>query len=96
VDGRCGVESLIVPEEKQKPAFDEATLAKLLEAAFVLQEHGDQLRGLKAQSAVPSHEQPAKNSQAQGAHNGLHAPAVDTNGRAAVFCEFLFTKKVLK
>ena len=28
-----------VPEEKDKPVFDEQTLAKLLEAAFVMQEH---------------------------------------------------------
>lgn len=84
MDGRCGVESAIVPEDKQKPAFDEQTLAKLLEAAFVLQEHGDQLRGLKAQSESPANEQPANVPQAPGTQNGPHAPAAHTNGSAAL------------
>lgn len=34
-------------EEKQKPVFDEQTLAKLLEAAFVLQEHNREVRELE-------------------------------------------------
>ena len=36
-------------EENKKPAYDEQTLAKLLEAAYVLQEHSDELRALEAQ-----------------------------------------------
>src|SRR6266702_3645467 len=46
-DGR--VESAIVSEEKEKPVFDEQTLAKLLEAAYVLQEHSHELRELEAE-----------------------------------------------
>ncbi len=40
------MEILTVPEEKTKPAFDERALDKLLEAAFVLQEHNRELREL--------------------------------------------------
>lgn len=40
------VEILTVPEEKEKPVFDEQTLDKLLEAAYVLQEHNRSLREL--------------------------------------------------
>ena len=35
-----------MPEEKENPVFDEQTLDKLLEAAFVLQEHNRSLRAL--------------------------------------------------
>lgn len=37
----------IVSEEKNKPVLDEQTLAKLLEAAYVLQEHNRELRKLE-------------------------------------------------
>ena len=40
------VEILTVPEEKEKTVFDEQTLDKLLEAAYVLQEHNRSLREL--------------------------------------------------
>jgi GAF domain-containing protein/ribosomal protein L37E len=40
------VEILTVPEQKEKPVFDEQTLDKLLEAAYVLQEHNQSLREL--------------------------------------------------
>jgi GAF domain-containing protein/ribosomal protein L37E len=40
------VEILTVPEEKEKPVLDEQTLDKLLEAAYVLQEHNRSLREL--------------------------------------------------
>jgi len=43
------VENIIVSEENKKPPHDEQTLAKLLEAAYVLQEHSDELRALEAQ-----------------------------------------------
>ncbi len=38
------VDKEIVSEEKNKPVFDEQTLAKLLEAAYVLQEHNRELQ----------------------------------------------------
>src|SRR5215472_19085017 len=38
------VEILTVSEEKEKSVFDEQTLDKLLEAAYVLQEHNRSLR----------------------------------------------------
>lgn len=40
------MEILTVPEEKENPVFDEQTLDKLLEAAYVLQEHNRSLREL--------------------------------------------------
>lgn len=42
------LENVIVSEDKHKPVFDEQTLAKLLEAAFILQEHGHELRHTEA------------------------------------------------
>jgi hypothetical protein len=41
------VENGIVSEEKHKPVLDEQTLAKLLEAAYVLQEHNREVRELE-------------------------------------------------
>jgi hypothetical protein len=41
------VENVIVSEEKHKPVLDEQTLAKLLEAAYVLQEHNREVRDLE-------------------------------------------------
>ena len=42
------LESATVSPEKNKPVFDEQTLAKLLEAAYILQEHGHELRKVEA------------------------------------------------
>src|SRR5215469_14142283 len=36
-----------VPEEKEKPVYDEQPLARLLEAAYVLQEHNRKLEKLE-------------------------------------------------
>jgi GAF domain-containing protein len=41
------VEKEIVSEEKDKPVLDERTLAKLLEAAYVLQEHSRELQEME-------------------------------------------------
>jgi putative methionine-R-sulfoxide reductase with GAF domain len=41
------VEKEIVSEEKNKPVLDEQTLAKLLEAAYVLQEHNRELQEME-------------------------------------------------
>ncbi|HEY6368966.1 MAG TPA: GAF domain-containing protein, partial [Candidatus Sulfotelmatobacter sp.] len=45
------VDKEIVSEEKNKPVLDEQTLAKLLEAAYVLQEHNRQLQAAAERSA---------------------------------------------
>jgi GAF domain-containing protein len=42
------VHSRIVADEKDKPGFDEQTLGRLLEAAFVLQEHSQELKEIRA------------------------------------------------
>jgi len=42
------VEYGIVSEDKDKPVLDEQTLAKLLEAAYILQEHNRELRELES------------------------------------------------
>jgi GAF domain-containing protein len=52
-EGRFGVGNTIVSEEKDKPVFDEQTLAKLLEAAYVLQEHSQELRALQTELGLP-------------------------------------------
>src|SRR5579871_920388 len=46
------LESAIVSQDKNKPVFDEQTLARLLEAAYILQEHGHELRRLEHDSGV--------------------------------------------
>ena len=51
------MEKGIVSEEKNKPAFDEQTLAKLLEAAYVLQEHIRESQ--PADQGEPKTDQPA-------------------------------------
>jgi GAF domain-containing protein len=45
---RAAAETEIVSEEKNKNGFDEQTLARVLEAAYVLQEHQDELEELKS------------------------------------------------
>ncbi len=49
-------------EENKKPPHDEQALAKLLEAAYVLQEHSDELRALEAQLGLTrSQDHPSEN-----------------------------------
>ncbi len=48
------MEKPIVSDEKEKPVFDEQTLAKLLEAAYVLQEHSHELRALETEFGLVS------------------------------------------
>lgn len=45
-------------EENKKPPYDEQTLARLLEAAYVLQEHSDELRALEAQLGITRGQEP--------------------------------------
>ena len=52
------MENIIVSEENKKPPHDEQTLAKLLEAAYVLQEHSDELRALEAQLGLTRSQEP--------------------------------------
>lgn len=54
------LESGIVSEDNNKPLFDEQTLGRLLEAAFVLQEHGVQLRKREAGAAPKADAVPVK------------------------------------
>ena len=57
------MENVIVSEENKKPPHDEQALAKLLEAAYVLQEHSDELRALELQLGLTrSQEQRAGNT----------------------------------
>jgi putative methionine-R-sulfoxide reductase with GAF domain len=57
------VEDVTVSEHKDKPVFDEQTLAKLLEAAYVLQEHSQQLRALEDQLGVAAKSGRENNSE---------------------------------
>jgi GAF domain-containing protein len=75
----------IASETKDKPAFDEQTLAKLLEAAFVLQEHNRELTKmeLRARPAEPAESSaPTEKRSAEGAakddHTAILAQIVET------------------
>src|SRR5579863_6132673 len=57
-DGFRVMEKEIVSEKKNKPVYDEQTLANLLEAAYVLQEHSRLLRQ-QGELRVEAHEPPA-------------------------------------
>jgi putative methionine-R-sulfoxide reductase with GAF domain len=48
------MEKEIVSEGKKKPVYDEQTLAKLLEAAYVLQEHNRRQREMASRSEEPT------------------------------------------
>ncbi len=63
------MEKSIVSEEKKKPVLDEHTLGKLLEAAFVLQEHNRELREIELgldlkRDQIEAEERAGKNIQA--------------------------------
>jgi GAF domain-containing protein len=70
----------IVSQEKGKPVFDEQALAKLLESAYVLQEHNR-----KMQKPVPPHETPAPlpRRQERPIHAAPAAPEVSPQERAS-------------
>ena len=66
-------------EEKEKPVFDEQTLAKLLEAAFVLQEHSSELQDLKLElSAQRNQTQSRDQSKAEEPVGKSPAPELNT------------------
>ncbi len=54
----------LVSQDNNKPVFDEQTLAKLLEAAFILQEHGHELRKAEVSAAPRRDSKPAPQVQA--------------------------------
>ena len=62
-------------EEKDKPVFDEQTLAKLLEAAYVLQEHRQELQTLQAELGLPRKQ---KEESERGAKAALQGAATKT------------------
>jgi len=69
------LESGIVSEDKNKPLFDEQTLARLLEAAFVLQEHGHQLRKHEADAAPKAAAIPPKEETVEAAKRARDVPS---------------------
>ena len=68
------LESGTVSEDKKKPVFDEQTLAKLLEAAFVLQEHGHELRRLEAGASPKPDARPLKEAVVPKAEREVRSP----------------------
>ena len=58
---RTTVEDRPVPEETHKPVADEQTLAKLLEAAYVLQEHNREMKRLELRPGSKSQRVEAQN-----------------------------------
>lgn len=81
------MENVIVSEEKKKPIHDEQTLAKLLEAAYVLQEHSQELRALEAQLGLTRRElkngQDVVSGNAASARGPLDLQAPAQNGGAS-------------
>ncbi len=72
-------------EEKRKPALDEQTLAKLLEAAYVLQEHNRELRQVELGSDLKREEAKQQEEAQQTADApapAVTAPKVDPRLRA--------------
>ncbi len=69
-------------EEKRKPALDEQTLAKLLEAAYVLQEHNRELRQLELGSDLKRDAQEAE--QKEKAEKAPETPALAAVAAKAV------------
>jgi len=60
------VENGIVSEDKNKPVLDEQTLAKLLEAAYVLQEHNREMRALELSMELKRDQVEAEDRAAAG------------------------------
>jgi putative methionine-R-sulfoxide reductase with GAF domain len=71
------VEKEIVSEEKDKPVLDERTLAKLLEAAYVLQEHNRELQEMELGLDL-KREQLEAEEEARSAAPGSRAAASKT------------------
>ena len=74
-------------EEKNKPVLDEQTLAKLLEAAYVLQEHNRELRELELGFEL-KRDQIEAEERAPGPSGAPSAPPASDNGPAA---DYTFT-----
>jgi GAF domain-containing protein/ribosomal protein L37E len=81
------------PEARDKPVFDEQSLAKLLEAAYVLQEHNRELAKmeLRARPTEPSEaaageqeQKPATGTPAKDDYTGILAHIVETQHQIQV------------
>jgi putative methionine-R-sulfoxide reductase with GAF domain len=55
-------------DKKSKPVFDERTLAKLLEAAYVLQEHNRELQKMELRETPPRREERRKEEHREEVH----------------------------
>lgn len=69
------VAKLDVAEEKDKPVFDEQTLARLLEAAFVLQEHNRELRLREVNLEIQRDQLGAEERAASARHAVAQSPS---------------------
>jgi len=75
----------IVAEKKDKPVLDEQTFGKLLEAAYVLQEHSRQLQKLELNLKRQQDELGAREqSVSLSSGSELHAPPAETSPAGAV------------
>jgi putative methionine-R-sulfoxide reductase with GAF domain/ribosomal protein L37E len=64
------VEKEIVPEEKDKPVLDEQTLDKLLEAAYVLQEHNREVQEMELDLSLKRDQIEAEERTVSTPHHG--------------------------
>jgi GAF domain-containing protein len=81
------VKDELVSEEKNKPVLDEQTLAKLLEAAYVLQEHNREMRELELGFEL-KRDQIEADARASTPSSAPLAPQPSDNGPAA---DYTFT-----
>ena len=85
------VEYRTVSEEKQKPVPDEQTLGKLLEAAYVLQEHNREMRQLELrlsqkrnQAEAEDRAYPPESPSQQGKYPDASPPSDSTSTLARI------------
>ena len=81
------VEKEIVSEEKDKPVLDEQTLAKLLEAAYVLQEHNREMQAMELGLSLKRDQIEAEERSAPA----LHPSAPQAPEEPAAKSEYTFT-----
>jgi hypothetical protein len=88
-----------VSEERDKPAFDEQPLTKLLEAAFVLQEHNSGRKAVEqiAESQDPPLKQaPSVPAPASGKPEPTSSPAADKDLHTPTLAEIVETQRQIQ
>jgi hypothetical protein len=78
-----GVDKEIVSEEKDKPVLDEQTLANLLEAAYVLQEHNRKVQAMELDLSLKRDQIETEERSVPTSHQGaLQTPETESTANA--------------